>query len=651
MIDPGPPLPPFPPDHAGFPADLLECSLSEGFERQVRHRPDSVAVLARAGSLTYAGLNRAANRLAARILAEAGPGEEPVALLLDQGLESVCATLAVLKAGKFYLPLDPSYPPAFLESLLEDAGRPILLAADGQAGLATRLSAAARRVVSVHLDPHSPAPEIPTPPGSDRPACLFYTSGSTGRPKGVIDHHRNVVHNILRYTVNLGISPSDRLSMIQSPTFSGTVSSLFGALLNGAAVCPFPLREEGFAALARWCREVGVTIYHSVPSLLRGLVEGGGFFPAVRVVRLEGDQVLPSDVALCARHFRPDCLLAVGLGATETGLVAQDRRRVGDPPPDGIVSLGHPTRDVSIAILGPDGCEVAPGRVGEIAVRSRYLATGYWRQPELTQAAFRPDPAGPEARVYRTGDLGRVGPDGRLEYLGRADSQPKILGQRVNLAEVEAVLSGTPGIRAAAVVVQPDPAGESRLVAYLVADESGRPGTGELHRRVADRLPAAQVPAEYVFLEALPVTEAGKVDRRSLPRRPISPARPLGETDPPVTSLEAAVADLWGDVLGISRPGRRQGLFELGGQSLAALRIVSRVATQFGVEVPMALLLEDPTVAGLCTRIEALLAADAEGRGPVARRGPSLARLPRKPGIDGHPASGGRPDRPEESSP
>lgn len=639
------PLPPFPADFAGFPDENLDRSLAAGFERQVRLRPDAPAVLTRAGSLTYAGLNRAANRLAARILAEAGPGSEPVALLMDQGAESVGATLAVLKAGKFYLPLDPSHPPAALAAVLEDSGVSLILTADRHAELTARV-AAGRRVIPVHLDPSSPAPEDPAPADPARPAYLFYTSGSTGRPKGVVDHHRNVVHNILRYTLNLGISPSDRLSMIQSPTFSGTVSSLFGALLNGAAVCPFPLREEGFHALARWCRELDVTIFHSVPALLRGLVEQGGFFPSVRVVRLEGDQVLPSDTALCARHFRGDCLLAVGLGATETGLSAQDRRRVGDPLPDGLVSLGHPTRDVALAILDADGREVGPGVAGEIAVRSRYLAAGYWRQPELTRAAFHPDPADPAGRIYRTGDLGRKCEDGRLEFLGRVDGQPKILGQRVNVAEVEAILAGMDGIRAAAVVVQPESPGEVRLLACLVADAEVRKDPEELRRKVATRLPAAQVPAGYIFLDALPLTEAGKVDRRSLSNLPVPRARPLGRVDPPITPLEAELADLWGEVLGMERPGRRQGLFELGGQSLTALRIVSRVAARFGVEVPAAHLLADPTLAGLAQRIEALQEAKEGDPSASRRRPPSLVRLPRQPGVERHPAGSSRPDRP-----
>lgn len=406
-----------------FRREAIEQSIQARFQQQVAERPEALAVVTRERSLTYDALNRTTNRLAAAILDHLGSREEPVALLLDQGVDAVIAILAVLKAGKFFLPLDPRHPQARLTGVLDDAGARLLVTEAKHAAFASRLANGQRAVLLVgdgagggnDVDTDAPQGNDGNrflPPSPEQLAYLFYTSGSTGRPKGVVDSHRNVLHNVMRYTNALRITPSDRLTLVQSPTFSGTVSSLFSALLNGAAICPFDLHVEGFASLAAWLDEMQITIYHSVPVLFRSLLKTGRRFPSVRVVRLEGDQVLPSDVALFRRHFERDCILAIGLGATETGLSCQYRIDARTAMPEGIVPVGKPMPDMDIVILDEDGHDAGRERAGEIAVRSRYLAVGYWLQPELNRAKFLSDPNDPSVRLYLSGDVGRLRADG-----------------------------------------------------------------------------------------------------------------------------------------------------------------------------------------------------------------------------------------------
>ncbi len=343
----------------------------------------------------------------ASVLVEAGmrPGEH-VALLLDQGMPAIVAMLASLRAGGAFAPLDPLDPPTRGAALLDLAGCTVLVASAARAEQAGEIAALASRNVDVVVSNElseitgnaTPAPVV-TPRS---PACVFFTSGSTGRPKAVLDLHRNVLHNVFRYTSLLGLRPTDRLSLIQRPSFSGIASSVFGALLNGATVCTFPLAAHNLAELADWTRREQVTVFHSVPAIFRALVAAGGTFPGVRVVRLEGDRASWADVTSFRRHFREDALLANGLGTTETGLACQFQVTGEMPVEEGVLPVGYPAPDVEIILLDDDGAPVPRGQVGEITVRSNYLAVGYLGEPDLTAARFRTEADG--RRLYRTGE-------------------------------------------------------------------------------------------------------------------------------------------------------------------------------------------------------------------------------------------------------
>jgi len=363
-----------------------------------------------------------------------GVGPEPVALLLPQGLLSVVGILGVLKAGKAYVSLEPAQSGESLQRILSESEAQVLLTDARRVELAREIGSEEPVLIDLEtVEPASSPSPMPSPPSADSLAYVFFTSGTTGRPKGVFDTHRNVLHNVMRYTNSLQIGCDDRLTLFQSPSFSGSVSSLFAALLNGACVFAVDLPNEPLSKLADWIRREKITIYHSVPAVFRS-VFADGLFPGVRVVRLEGDQASLRDVALFHDRFAPGCILVNGLGITETGLVCQyfiDRSSTLD---GSVIPVGYAVEDTEIELLD------AKEGVGEIAVRSCYLAAGYWKRPELTSRSFRNDSDRSGQRIYRTGDLGRFRANGCLEYLGRVDSRIKIRGHWVELADVAGAL-------------------------------------------------------------------------------------------------------------------------------------------------------------------------------------------------------------------
>ncbi len=434
--------------------------------------------------------------------------------------------------------------------------------------------------------------EPPLDIGPDSLAYIFFTSGSTGAPKGVYDNHRNVLHNVLRYTNALEISPADRLTLLQGPAFSGCLSSQFGAFLNGASSFPLRLSEEGLMRTAAWLRRERITIYHSVPSIFRAVVRQGADFPDVRVVRLEGDRASFEDVELCKGHFPPDSVLANGLGTTETGLARQLVLSQSDLPTRGVLPVGYPVRDMAVRLVDEHRAPVPNGEVGEIAVASEYLALGYWNRQDLTEQRFQ---AGNGARMYFTGDLGRLADDGCLEYLGRRENDLKVLGTRVEPAEVEQELLRLDGVREAAVAVREGPRGSGQLIAYVVADHTSTLDLPSVRTALGERLPAVMLPTALVELDALPLDTNGKLDRRALP----DPTPVRGGTGAPCDEQERWLAAIWREVLDVDSDGRADNFFALGGDSLAAAQIVARIDVETGHALPLAALVRSPTVAQL----------------------------------------------------
>jgi amino acid adenylation domain-containing protein len=579
----------------------IEQSIPGRFEQQVEKYPNRLAVKNSDHALSYEALNRAANRVAQAIVAQRGKGEEPIALLAEQGIPALVTILGVLKAGKFYVPLDPTYPPARLAAVVEDCQASLIVTNNTHLASAMAFTRDARHVLNIDaldssLSDRNPGLSI----SPDTLAYLFYTSGSTGQPKGVVQNHRNVLHQIMTYTNGLRLCADDRVTLLHSHGFSASRLDIFGALLNGAALFPFSFAEEGMASLTRWLLEQEMTLFHWVPTAFRHFVDtlsGTVEFPKLRLIVLGSEPVSPRDVELYKTHFAPGCVLVNRFGTTETGNVRWYFIDKQTQIPSGVVPVGYAMEDTEVLLLDETGKKVEDNQIGEIAIRSRYLSPGYWRRPELTRAVFLMHPDATDKTIYRTGDMGYMLPDGCLVHAGRKDFQAKIRGHRVEPGDIERALLEHTAVREAAVVVRDGTDEEKRLVAYVVVAGEPAPTGSALRSFLEARLPGYMAPKAFVQLEALPLTPSGKVDRPALPEP--DNIRPDVDTQlaDPRTPVEKTLTQIWSDVLGVARVGIHDGFFDLGGHSLLAGKIISRVADTFKVEIPFRDFFELPTVA------------------------------------------------------
>lgn len=469
-----------------FKKEEIEQSLPQRFEQQVSQYPDRIAVKSRSQEFTYTALNQAANRVARAILAQRGEGEEPIALLLEHDAPMIAAILGVLKAGKIYVPLDPSYPQARAAYILEDSQPGLIVTNNRHLSLVSDLDRNMRQLINIdEINSTLSTENLNLSILPDTLAYILYTSGSTGQPKGVVQNHRNVLHDARQYTNTLHICPDDRMTLLYSCSVNGSVRGIFGALFNGAALYPLDIKKEGLVNLADLLIQEEITFYHSVPTVFRHFINtltGKEKFPKLRLIRFGGERVLARDVELYKKHFSEDCLLYTGMGATETGHIRQYFIDKKTQIAGSIVPTGYAVEDIEVLLLNDAGEEIGFNRVGEIALKSRYLSPGYWRKPDLTQAVFLSAPAGGSERIYLTGDLGRMRPDGCLEYLGRKDFQVKVRGYRIEVAEIEMALLEVPGIKEAVVVAREDKLGENRLVAYIVPNQAQASKIGNRRR-------------------------------------------------------------------------------------------------------------------------------------------------------------------------
>jgi amino acid adenylation domain-containing protein len=458
-----------------FRKEDIEQSLADRFEQQVLRYPERLAVKTSSHAFTYAELNKAANQLARALLAQGGSGVEPVALVFEHGAPVIAAIFGVLKAGKFYVPLDPLYPRARTAYMLEHTQARLMVTNTRNLSLARELAQQKCQLINFdELDADLSTENLGLSISPDSLAYILYTSGSTGQPKGVMQNHRNSLHKIMRNTNEYRFRADDRLTLLFSPSFGTAESDIYGALLNGAALLPLDLKAEGMGNLANWLVQEDITVFHPVPTLFRHFLStltGGERFPQVRLIKLSGEPVYRRDLELYQKYFSPDCIFVNSLGATETGQFSHYQVDKNTQITSSIVPVGYAVEDKDVLLVDDAGQPIGFNQIGEIVVKSRYLAPGYWRASDLTQAAFQPGPDGGDERLYRTGDLGLMLPDGCLLHMGRKDFQVKVRGHRVELAEIEMALLDLDDVKQAAVILRGDHAGDQHLVAYVVPAE------------------------------------------------------------------------------------------------------------------------------------------------------------------------------------
>ena len=595
-----------------FDPSLVETTIPEAFAHRTAPHRARLALRMGPRALSYAELGQAAARIAAALSAAVPPGPGRVVLLLDDRVRQVLSILGALEAGLTFVPLDPSQPAARLAACLASARPCAVLAEPGTRALAVELAGGLPVLDAAALERAAPGAARPAPParahapGPRDPACILFTSGSTGRPKGVVQTHRTVLHNVAKLTRTQRLSPDDRVSLLGNVAFAASMSDLFGALLNGASLHPYDVRRQGVEGLAGWLEAEGISVCASVPTLFRhatASLEDGGHFPRLRLLKLAGEPVQRRDVERFRRCVRPPTLFLNSLGATEINTIRQHFLDHETPLDGPLVPVGYAVEDTDVLILDASGRPLPAGETGEIAVRSEFLSPGYWDEPQETARAFVADPEGSSRRVFRTGDLGRLRPDGCLEHLGRGDGQVRVRGHRVETAEIEAALLARGDLVAAAVVGHEGAGGDVELVAWLVSRPAHPPGPAELRASLAATLPDYMLPARYTFRAALPLLATGKVDRRALAALP-APAAGGGTTRAaPSDPLQQQLLAIWERVLRVPALGVDDDFFALGGHSLLAARIVSRIHRQLGVVLPLTVFREAPTVAALAARL------------------------------------------------
>jgi amino acid adenylation domain-containing protein len=612
---------------ADYSADCpAKDALHNLFAAQAERRPAAVAVTMGAQRLTYGELNRRANRLAHRLRALGVGPEVPVPLCVERSLDLVVGILGILKAGGGYVPVDPSYPAERIDWILTDSqagvASPVLVT---QMGLAASLPASRAHVLC--LDAPGLETESDADPqggaGPDNLAYVIYTSGSTGLPKGVPIRHRHVARLFSATDAWFGFGPQDVWTLFHSFAFDFSVWEIWGALLHGGrlVVVPYLVSRSPEAFYLELVRE-RVTVLNQTPSAFRQLIaaeaavrrrgEAGEDDLALRWVVFGGEALeLGGLRPWFERHGdeRPRLINMYGITETTVHVTYRPVTRA-DTEASGLGSrIGRPIPDLSVHLLDGDLNLVPAGVPGEIHVGGAGLSAGYLNRPDLTAERFIPDPfaARPGARLYRSGDLARVRPGGDLEYLGRRDHQVKIRGFRIELGEIEAALARHPAVREAAVLARAalaEDGGETRLVAYVVArSEAAKaaPAAQDLRQFLKASLPEHMIPSAFVVLDALPLTSHGKVNRKALP----APEAARGEAAEtylaPRSGAEETVAAIWSEVLGVERVGVRDDFFLLGGHSLAAARILSRVRDALGVDLSLLVVFETPTVEGMAT--------------------------------------------------
>jgi len=591
-----------------FTAEEVEQSIAARFEKVVRLYPERLALKQGDGSFTYDRLNRAANRIAHHILSLRGADSEPIGIYLTEQTAMVMALLGILKAGKFYLPLDPSFPQSRNVGVAKDCGATVIVTERSNAAAVAELFGNAYRLVAVEdCEASTPDDNPATPITGDHYAYVLHTSGSTGRFKGVAEKQLNTLHEVRCYVNQIHVSRHDRLTLLHSLSFRACELHLFAALLTGACLYPYDLPGLGLSGLAAWLRQEEITVWHSIPAVYRQMIEillAEERFPAARLVHLSGAPVFHSDVGSYQRHFPHDSVFLHRIGATETQTISWRLMDGSTAINRGPLPLGWAPEGKELLILDNNGDAVPLGETGEIALKSRFIAPGYWALPELSNEKFRLDPHSGE-RIYLTGDLGRMTADCGLIHLGRKDFQIKIRGHRVEPEQVERALMEHPGVKDAVVLGMTGKSGGDKLIGYFTAGESPAPKVESLRSCLKEKLPDYMIPAGFVQLAALPLNPNGKIDRHALP----APTNLRPDLDSayvePRSALERQLAGIWQDVLELECVGIHDSFYDLGGDSLAATRIVAQIVQQLRLELPLRSLFQSPTVAEMAAVITA----------------------------------------------
>jgi amino acid adenylation domain-containing protein len=585
------------------------------FEMQVERTPDALAVVCGHDELTYAELNRRANKLAHHLQALGVGPEIPVAICLEPSATMIVALMGILKAGGVYLPLDPAYPKVRLSFMLDSARVAVILTHEG---MLTALPECESKIICLDLDSETIAQRSDNNPiASSEPesaAYILFTSGSTGQPKGVVVSHNSIAVHCRDTQKCYDLQPSDRVLQFASLSFDLSLEQILPTLVIGARLVMMGPEVWHAAEFHRKISELGLTVLSLSSGYWNEVAREWADSPELasgvqpRLFIVGGDVMLPSVLELWRQTSANSIRLVNAYGPTEATVTAT----AFEVQPDAREGAGFQRISIGRALASRQtyildrNCRLVPvGIPGELHIGGVSLARGYLNRPELTAEKFIPSPfsAEPGARLYKTGDVARYLPDGNIEFLGRLDGQVKIRGFRIELGEVEVALGQHPAVRETVVVAQDDSVGEKRLVAYVVAEGNALPATSAMRSFLMEKLPEYMVPSAYVMLDALPLMLNGKVDRSALPAADSAGIESKKAMIAPRDALELQLVQLWEEVLGVGSIGVRDNFFELGGHSLAAVRLFALIENRIGRRLPLATVFRGATIEELATLI------------------------------------------------
>jgi amino acid adenylation domain-containing protein len=573
------------------------------FERFAALKGERQALVAGGSALTYAQLSLLTHKLAERLQARSSLPGEPVLVLLEDDLSRCAALFAAQLAGQAFIPLDPRNPPARLAPMLQGFPAASLVFDRRTSDLAHRLAG----LTLVNLDELESVDALTAPTPVYDPqalAWIIFTSGTTGQPKGVMQSYRNCAFYIRQAVEALTLQPGARYALASPLTSHAGVVSALSVLSSGGTLFFIEPGRRSAGEILDWIAAQRITVLLIAPTLFQRMLDGPHLsdqLHTLRFLRLTGEPVTAHDIDLFNRFCHPDCVLSVGYSTSETAGITQAYYHHPASAAGQRVSVGRLQPDVQVSLIDGKGRPVAVGEPGEIVVKSAYLSPGYWDMPEQTRQVFSDLPDG--RRQYRTGDLGILHVDGTLEHIGRVDSQIKILGQRVELSEIEYFLRSVPYVREAAVHPQRMDSGEWRLHAFVNVDQGSAHSSAHIRQALAEMLPDYMLPHEITVLDSLPLTRTGKIDRQALAE--IVPdsiqahevAEPRGET-------ELHLARIWSEVLGIPQVGRDMDFLALGGDSLRAVQVISRIRLEFRLDLSLRDVLDVSTIAGLARLVD-----------------------------------------------
>jgi len=579
---------------------IFDHSIPFAFEEIVNKYPHRLAVRSSDGEYTYQHLNQSANRIARSIQDCTEKTGQPVPLLLNKNHKLLAAMLGILKSGNIYVPLAPSDPPARIASILEDCGASLVLTDGDQLEQVRSFATPGITIINVEeigdtIDDSNLILDI----DPDALAFIIYTSGSGGKPKGVMQTHRNIQHYVNNYAEFIHVTPDDRLTLLSPFSHSAVVMDIFSAFLYGASLFPFDVYTKGIGVIKDWLLDEKITIYHSVPTLFRAftdLLDGSEKFLDIRLVDLGGEIVYDTDVEAYRRNFSERCVFANGMGSTELTVIF--RCFIDDEYENHsrIVPVGYPVHGVEYALLDGQGKDVGENTMGEIVYTSPALTPGYWHMPALNKDVFRSLPGHPGKRWFFAGDMAIRNPDGSLTFLERKDLQIKVRGFRVELTEIELALAKHPAIKQAVVVDRENIKSGTSLVAFIVPQKIQETNAADLRGFLSATLPEYMIPDQYVVLEKYPTTATGKLDRNALRVIEIKEKWHKAKSREPKPGMETDLLKIWKTVLSIQQVSVDESFFEIGGNSLIALRLAYDIRKELGLDLPLTAIFEAPTI-------------------------------------------------------